>query len=778
MKNLLFLITFFISIQLSGQTNYQSEQGFSKDLTRFWSDTSNWDWYHDSIATRMPLPIKAQTEASSEAFHIHASGNIQMPKYQANYPVNPTGRIPSTGLTNVAFWDSSGILQLSELSTLADRIQSYYSGTEPDGYYWITNHGAIANDGINDIDSIQALLDYVESIGGGTIIVPNGVFNITYNTNNEGLYIGDNTIVRGFGPGSEIRYTGHPTQSSTAIQNRRSSGQYRESEQRIGNTNIHIQGIKLTFTERDDFKNIGINLSGVKECSIKDTWVDSCGGYSYLIGRTNDADEIGNFSSNVILDNIKVSNMNDVGIEIWGAENVIARNIDIAGRGNNVGFGKGIYVWNGARNIHIDNAKIEKDTNDFDGINRFMVGFTVTGLPYGDTLAGATKTQNITFENCQVRADMGFRINGINDVVPMHRVDSVVIRNCHFLGYDTIRNSSDIRHCKTLLIEGCTFDRFAKHLQFSTTSNTSEQNSVSDVTIRNNSFTWGEGMDFHGITDFRIYDNRFYNIFNQAPITVRGGRNGVIKNNYFLDIGSVTNQWCITLSKLTASLTRDTKLIEITGNTASDDRASKTTGDLINMYDATDSITVKYNVLDGAAAAADQYKNLGTGTTIFTKDKLLQDHDFYAKGTTSAPTSNTESIFTEAPQVGMGITSPETNLHIQGNGLVVARVESTTGQAQVNIKGTSFGQVENTNGDLYISNASSGDDLIFRTANVKENLRLTPNVAKFSTPVNIPTFAPSSSSDIGVMGTITWDENYIYVCTAANTWARVPISTW
>jgi hypothetical protein len=38
--------------------------------------------------------------------------------------------------------------------------------------------------------------------------------------------------------------------------------------------------------------------------------------------------------------------------------------------------------------------------------------------------------------------------------------------------------------------------------------------------------------------------------------------------------------------------------------------------------------------------------------------------------------------------------------------------------------------------------------------------------------------APSSATDTGTTGTITWDSNYIYVCVATNTWKRVAISTW
>lgn len=37
---------------------------------------------------------------------------------------------------------------------------------------------------------------------------------------------------------------------------------------------------------------------------------------------------------------------------------------------------------------------------------------------------------------------------------------------------------------------------------------------------------------------------------------------------------------------------------------------------------------------------------------------------------------------------------------------------------------------------------------------------------------------PSSASDTGTAGEIAWDANYIYVCTATNTWKRIAIATW
>jgi hypothetical protein len=37
---------------------------------------------------------------------------------------------------------------------------------------------------------------------------------------------------------------------------------------------------------------------------------------------------------------------------------------------------------------------------------------------------------------------------------------------------------------------------------------------------------------------------------------------------------------------------------------------------------------------------------------------------------------------------------------------------------------------------------------------------------------------PASASDTGVTGQICWDADYIYICTATNTWKRAAIATW
>ena len=41
-----------------------------------------------------------------------------------------------------------------------------------------------------------------------------------------------------------------------------------------------------------------------------------------------------------------------------------------------------------------------------------------------------------------------------------------------------------------------------------------------------------------------------------------------------------------------------------------------------------------------------------------------------------------------------------------------------------------------------------------------------------------PNQTPASASAPGVIGQTCWDDNYIYVCVATNTWKRAAISTW
>ena len=38
--------------------------------------------------------------------------------------------------------------------------------------------------------------------------------------------------------------------------------------------------------------------------------------------------------------------------------------------------------------------------------------------------------------------------------------------------------------------------------------------------------------------------------------------------------------------------------------------------------------------------------------------------------------------------------------------------------------------------------------------------------------------APASATATGTAGDIRYDADYIYICTATNTWKRAPLATW
>jgi hypothetical protein len=44
--------------------------------------------------------------------------------------------------------------------------------------------------------------------------------------------------------------------------------------------------------------------------------------------------------------------------------------------------------------------------------------------------------------------------------------------------------------------------------------------------------------------------------------------------------------------------------------------------------------------------------------------------------------------------------------------------------------------------------------------------------------VGISAGTPASAAATGTAGTVLWDADYIYVCTATDTWKRVAIATW
>lgn len=89
------------------------------------------------------------------------------------------------------------------------------------------------------------------------------------------------------------------------------------------------------------------------------------------------------------------------------------------------------------------------------------------------------------------------------------------------------------------------------------------------------------------------------------------------------------------------------------------------------------------------------------------------------------------------------------------------------------------GNEDSNTGNVLLSSGNvSGSQVIIQTKGstalvIDENKLFT-----FSGDISLLSSPPASASATGTTGTITYDADYIYVCTATNTWKRVAIATW
>ena len=225
------------------------------------------------------------------------------------------------------------------------------------------------------------------------------------------------------------------------------------------------------------------------------------------------------------------------------------------------------------------------------------------------------------------------------------------------------------------------------------------------------------------------------------------------------------------------------------------------TGDLLPIVDISE------------AAAADKNKKITYGTFLssvplgtaaapsiaFTGDNT----GIYSPGADqlAVSTGGTGRLFVDASgNVGIGTSSPIGALDVAVGGAGPGRIvlSQTSDNPWIDLyRGDGSGgftafRMSNGNagiGELVFSAATSGS---FGGYTYTERLRIdsSGNVGiGTSSPstlldVNADTVrvrtarTPASASATGAAGEICWDANYIYVCTATNTWKRTAIATW
>lgn len=110
------------------------------------------------------------------------------------------------------------------------------------------------------------------------------------------------------------------------------------------------------------------------------------------------------------------------------------------------------------------------------------------------------------------------------------------------------------------------------------------------------------------------------------------------------------------------------------------------------------------------------------------------------------------------------------------------------GTGDLNIQGNNL-VLEAPNGNNYLFATSGGAVSLFHNASTKlattaTGVDVTGTITSDELTVSGDSITiatsktPASATDTGTAGEVAWDANYIYVCTATNTWVRAALATW
>jgi len=164
-----------------------------------------------------------------------------------------------------------------------------------------------------------------------------------------------------------------------------------------------------------------------------------------------------------------------------------------------------------------------------------------------------------------------------------------------------------------------------------------------------------------------------------------------------------------------------------------------------------------------------QYNNDNTFAKpgeLFLNENLQEvyyvDHsDGVAKKMSDVWSKTTDDVYYNAGRVGIGIDTPSSTLE----------VASTWNNSLIN-----HSSVKITITDTASSSNSKPLEVI-----IDGNSKFAVSKAgglTLSSKLNLPSQPPASATATGTTGDVAWDQNYIYICIATNTWKRSPLGTW
>ena len=179
------------------------------------------------------------------------------------------------------------------------------------------------------------------------------------------------------------------------------------------------------------------------------------------------------------------------------------------------------------------------------------------------------------------------------------------------------------------------------------------------------------------------------------------------------------------------------------------------------------------------------------GDIYFEDDRQgAQTYIDFGQDTITLRPGGAQILHAQADAIGIGTTSPGTNLHVKGDDARVRVDGGTDSHPGLELS-------ENGTRKWIVYNNYTNDNLTFKTNS--DNIMSVTQTGRVGIGTQNPIVAldvnggmriqsdsiaiqnsktPSSASDTGQAGQICWDTNYLYVCVASNTWKRIALSSW
>ena len=149
---------------------------------------------------------------------------------------------------------------------------------------------------------------------------------------------------------------------------------------------------------------------------------------------------------------------------------------------------------------------------------------------------------------------------------------------------------------------------------------------------------------------------------------------------------------------------------------------------------------------------------------------------------TKQPLLDTSSLYhdTGNNRLGLGTVSPGNMLHLHDLG-GAASLKISRSLADNHVEINSHGMTKYGNGagsTAWRFRQVTADPITFETANTVRVTVAGSGETTFASDVVLAKAVPASATATGIAGSIRVDADYIYVCTATDTWKRVGIATW